>query len=167
MSYFLTRKDHTNKITRKLLFAGSKTLTYCWFVAFLFLQACSGGPEPIHYGKDGCDFCKMIIVDSHFGAELVTSKGKIYKFDSIECMIHYFRQNSGLNIVSALMLVTDHSRPGEMIDARKAGYLVSEKLPSPMGASLSAFIHADSLHANLMRFGGQSMQWEELLHVIK
>ena len=49
-------------------------------------SACSKGHQPINYGEDECEFCKMMVMDKRYGAELVTDKGKIYFFDSIECL---------------------------------------------------------------------------------
>jgi len=50
---------------------------------------CSKNPQPISYGQDECEFCKMIVMDERYGAELVTGTGKIYFFDSIECLVGY------------------------------------------------------------------------------
>ena len=52
------------------------------FSVFMF-SGCSLEPKPIEYGEDQCDACKMRISDSRFGAELVTTKGKIYKYDAM------------------------------------------------------------------------------------
>ena len=50
-------------------------------MALLLLNGCSKGPKPIDYGNDGCHFCKMTIVDKIHGSELITEKGKVFKFD--------------------------------------------------------------------------------------
>ena len=55
-------------------------------VVFLFLlltSSCNVGPQPISYGSDGCHFCSMTIVDRQHAAEIVTDKGKGFKFDRI------------------------------------------------------------------------------------
>jgi copper chaperone NosL len=36
------------------------------------LAACTVEPEPLRFGKDGCHACKMTLMDSKFGAEIVT-----------------------------------------------------------------------------------------------
>ena len=59
----------------------------------LLFAACSPQPRPIEYGTDLCDFCRMTIVDKQHAAELVTDKGRVYKFDAIECMVNYLEQN--------------------------------------------------------------------------
>ncbi len=45
------------------------------------------GAEPIKLNTDGCEFCKMKIADGKFGAEIITAKGRIYKFDDMHCII--------------------------------------------------------------------------------
>ena len=35
--------------------------------------------------------CKMTLVDKKFGAEVVTKKGKVYKFDDLNCMIKFYQ----------------------------------------------------------------------------
>ena len=126
----------------------------------LSLISCEIGPEPINYGEDGCEFCKMTIVDSQHAAELVTSKGKVYKFDAIECMINYRKEHD--EIQYALYLVNDFSDPGELIDATMATYLISEQISSPMGANLAAFAKEDSAIKNKKEFNGDVYNWHQL-----
>ncbi|HHL51947.1 MAG TPA: hypothetical protein ENJ39_01095 [Flammeovirgaceae bacterium] len=128
------------------------------------LTACEVAPQEINYGKDGCHFCKMTIVDNQHAAELVTAKGKAYKFDSIECLIHDLRQRED---EVALLLVCDYSRPGELIDARQATYLISQNIPSPMGAYLSAFDSRQAAEAVQAEQGGDLYTWQEVQQTIK
>lgn len=104
----------------------------------LIALSCSPGPKPIEYGTDECHFCRMTIVDPQHGAEVVTQKGKVYKFDAIECMVHYVQKNDATQIGS--FWVNDYTQTtGELVDATACTYLISPNIPSPMGAFLSAF----------------------------
>ena len=111
------------------------------YLAILFLLVavvgCSVKPQPIIFGKDACVFCKMNIVDKQHAAELVTNKGKVFKYDAIECLLKDTERNKEDEV--SLYLVVDYLNPEGFIDATKATYLVSEAIPSPMGAYLSAF----------------------------
>ncbi|MEA1785224.1 nitrous oxide reductase accessory protein NosL [Arenibacter sp. GZD96] len=107
------------------------------FFSALLLIGCKVDPEPINYGTDGCRFCSMTIVDRQHAAQIVTKKGKAYKFDATECMLHYLNELETAQI--ALYLVNDYNTPSELIDATKATYLISPGIPSPMGAFLTAF----------------------------
>lgn len=131
------------------------------FVLILtFSGGCAPEPRPIEYGMDACDFCRMTIVDAQHAAELVTGKGKVFRFDAIECMIHYRQQNDQTSF--AFILVNDYERPGELIDARACTFLVCEAIPSPMGAFLSAFRTPESARAFQQEKGGQVYSWESI-----
>jgi hypothetical protein len=58
----------------------------------LLLPGCDSGPQPINFGKDSCAECNMTIVDKRFGAEFVTGKGKVFKFDDVNCMVEFIER---------------------------------------------------------------------------
>jgi len=101
-----------------------------------------------------------MISDTRFGAELVTRKGKIYKFDAIECLIPELVKKG--EEMYEFVLVTDFHQPKELIDARSAWYLISKNLPSPMGGFLSAYHSKSAAEAALLESGGELMNWEAL-----
>ncbi len=107
-----------------------------FFCAFFYLS-CSNEPKPIDYGKDACAFCQMNIVDNQHAAQVVSKKGKVFKYDAIECMMRDLKKRDESSI--ALYVITDYSAPGKFTDALEATYLISENIPSPMGANLSGF----------------------------
>lgn len=38
----------------------------------------------------------MTISDGRFGAELITKKGRVYKFDDLRCLINYKAENTSV-----------------------------------------------------------------------
>ena len=128
----------------------------------LITWSCSVEPQPINYGSDACDFCKMTIVENRWAAEIVTKKGKAYKYDAIECMMNYMNRNDISPSNLALLLVDDYSHPGVLIDATKATYIKSEAIPSPMGAFISAFNNADAANTTVAEKGGEVFDFTEL-----
>lgn len=134
---------------------------YSSIILLLFFLSCNVGPEPINYGSDSCQFCTMTIVDKVHAAEIVTQKGKVYKFDATECMINFIKEFDTSEI--QLYLSNNYTEPEVLIDATKATFLISEQIPSPMGAFLSAFKNksdAEKFHADK---GGQLYTWDQLL----
>ncbi|MEO5790088.1 MAG: nitrous oxide reductase accessory protein NosL [Gelidibacter sp.] len=127
----------------------------------LLLASCSAEPQPINYGSDACHYCEMTIVDKQHASQLVTSKGKAYKYDAIECMVHSL-QDEFATTEMAHYLVADLNQPGELIDATKASYLISENLQSPMGANLSAFLNAEAGKKAQEKFTGKTYTWKEI-----
>lgn len=129
---------------------------------FLLLVAssCSTGPKPINYGEDACQFCRMTIVDNQHAAQLVTEKGKNYKYDAIECMINDL--NKWERPLVKFHLVADYANPGILTDALTASYLISESIPSPMGEYLSAFANESIRNETQQSAGGDMLNWEQL-----
>ena len=103
---------------------------------FFILTSCDIKPQPINFGEDACHFCKMTIVDKQHAAQIVTKKGKAYKFDAVECMLNHLEDIDTTEI--ELFLVTDYLDPGFLIDATSSHYIISENIPSPMGEFLSS-----------------------------
>ncbi len=130
-------------------------------LALLLLVACSPEPQPIEYGLDACYACRMNIVDARHAAELVTEKGKIYKFDAIECMVPYYNNHSD-ETPFALVLVSDYAQPGALIDGRTSQFLISEAIPSPMGGNLSALASREEADQLLEDNGGDVYDWSQL-----
>lgn len=129
----------------------------------LFITAsCTANPEPINFGTDQCEHCRMTIVDNRFGAEIITTKGKVYKFDAAECMLRYVKTGKISDGDVKEYLVIDASNPSQLTEAKKAVYLISEKFPSPMGANLSAFAKRTDAEAFQKNYPGEIKSWNDI-----
>ncbi len=137
-----------------------KPLPLIWLALFISMVACSPKPEPINYGHDGCHFCKMTIVDPRYGTELVTDKGKVYKFDAIECLINFKSENSDLEFAFTLVSTLDQQ---QLINAEEAFYLRSAQLPSPMGMYITAFSATQARNEMHENVSGEMFDWDELV----
>jgi len=143
-----------------------QTLKHYSIIALLFLFFnCNVSPQGIDYGNDGCHFCKMTIVDKVHAAEIVTKKGKVYTFDATECMVNFLNDFETSEI--ELYLSNHFSEPEALIDATQATFLISENVPSPMGAFLTAFKTKDAAKIVLNEKGGKLYSWDELLNHLK
>ena len=130
-------------------------------IYLLTLMACTIEPQPIAYGEEQCHACKMIISDQRFGAELVTTKGKVFKYDAIECMVPDLIAQ-GKDAYSYI-LVTAFDQSGKLILAEKAWYLTSKQRPSPMGGNLSAYASDEVGNIENEELKGDLLSWEELI----
>jgi len=108
------------------------------FASMFFISCSPVGPEPIKINADHCDNCKMMISDIHFASELITDKGRIYKFDDVICMLQYM-DNHEFQYKS--ILVSDYNSPNELHEATKLCFVKSGKFKSPMGGNVAAFIN--------------------------
>ena len=141
---------------RNLLFMALLSFT-------LFLSACSTGPESIAYGHDGCAYCEMTIMDQRYGTELVTTKGKIFKFDSVECLVKYLKDGEVEQQNVKLVLLTPFNHPETLEDADQSFILHSQGMPSPMGMFLTAFKDEPTARKFQEENGGAIYTWQELL----
>lgn len=132
---------------------------------FFTLTSCNLQTNEIHYGEDGCHYCSMTIVDQQHAAQLVTRKGKVYKFDAAECMINSLSDFDMGKV--AQFLVTDYETPAQLIDATSATFIVSPEIPSPMRANLSASKSKERALSILEAKQGDLYSWEEIQHHLK
>lgn len=136
------------------------------FIGFLLISlvACTGKKtfEPILISKDVCHYCKMVLTDKRFGAEFVTEKGKVFKFDSIECLGHYLEDNSGLKGTS---YVTDSFDFPQMIEFKQAFFFHDAKVRSPMGKGLFAAASEEALKKNMSE-PKDVMKWQDILVLV-
>lgn len=124
----------------------------------LSTMACTASPRPLVPGEDSCAFCRMTIDDVRFGALVVTAKGRLETFDSIECAAAYV-QGLASSEPPRTVWVADFSAPARWVDATRAVYLHGSRLRSPMGRELVAFA-ADADTATLLaEHGGTLTTW--------
>lgn len=131
------------------------------------LFSCSTEPEPLRFGKDACHTCKMTIVDKKFGAEIVTKKGKVYKFDDLNCMVNF--HNSGYEEESEMehRLVIDYANPERLIDTQHAFFVKSDQLRTPMASEVAAFSSEADYKKFNMSAKGILMSWGEVIKEFK
>jgi copper chaperone NosL len=125
--------------------------------------ACSVEEVEIDYGKDDCAFCKMKIVDKKFAAEIVNEHGKAFKFDAIECMLRFIKMDMIDKRSISLMFVSTFTNENEFIKAEDASYVISQDIPSPMGAFLSAYTVVKEANSAINGKQGDVMDWKGLL----
>ena len=130
------------------------------------LLSCNVAPEPIQYGTDACHTCKMTLMDKKFGAELVTEKGKVYKFDDVNCMLSFYNANETSQNYK-YRLVVDFTQPSKLIDAGDAFYLKSSEIKSPMASQVAAFEKKESMEELKKQWKGIYLVWGELVTQFK
>ena len=132
-----------------------KKLTYFLFIIVLsgVFTSCTTEPEPIRYGEDACHFCKMTIVSQVHASRAVSTKGKQFKYDAIECMVNGINKNK---TEMAIMQVSNYIEPGSMIDVSQASFVINDSINSPMGANLAA------VKKNTAVGSDDLLTWEEL-----
>ncbi len=132
----------------------------------LLLISCSQtGAEAIKLHKDNCDFCKMTIADGRFAAELITDKGRVYKFDDVSCMLRYANQNKKHNYRQKY--VNDYCADNVLIDAATAFFIYSDKVRSPMRGDIAGFSSKESADKYSKEWSAEILNLEKLRAAIQ
>ena len=153
--YEWRRKKHANATTHlaSVFIIGLFSIT---------LSGCSTEPQPIRIGQDNCDFCKMTISDNRFGAELVTQKGKVFKFDDTHCLVSFLQTKKTEEQQRGEIYFTNFIVPHNLINVKQAFFLQSPSLKSPMNGNIASFSNQDSLHNMLPKYYGNTISWEDM-----
>jgi copper chaperone NosL len=146
---------------RKIVVTGTTKVAAA--IMFLFtLNSCTTDPEPFKMGSDQCTFCKMTISDNRYGAEIITKKGKILKFDDAHCILSYIGKDIQQKDIAAVYFA-DFAADHKLVDANKAFFLKSALLQSPMAGNVAAFSTKNSLDNAVQQFNGTAITWNDLL----
>ena len=130
----------------------------------IFLSSCNNGPQPIKVGADGCSFCKMIISDNRFGGEIITKKGKAYKFDDIQCLLSFSKSTTmdeqKIDQVFFVNFDDDHN----LIESSVVFLFKSDEFHTPMTGNIAAFNNRQSLQNVAQKMKGVEVRWNDLLN---
>lgn len=167
MSEHLADRKATREGSRQKK-VGTNTRSAISLIALLMLvSACSRGPEPLVLGVDICAHCKMTIVDRRYAGELVTRKGKVYKYDSVECLAAAYLEETIARGDIHQLYVVNANESQRFLPVREAVFLHSEQIRSPMGLNLLAFASRDEAMSARRAFQGKLMAWENVLEIVR
>ena len=99
----------------------------------------------------------MTISNPQFGAELITDKGRILKYDAAECMVNHL--NSDAPRYQKLYAVP-YDRPKNLSAVVDLKFLISPDFRSPMGANLAAFSDTKNVADKYLT---QLISWQTLV----
>lgn len=136
-------------------------------LTLFYITGCAIRTEPISYGKDSCDFCRMTIMDPKFGGEILTKKGRVYKFDDEVCLAKFLHSNALKPEAIAKQVLIDFSKGGGWIDTKTAWLVTSADLKSPMGGNTAAFASEADARAFLNGRQGEVRNWRQFTSATK
>ena len=156
-------RSHRRKLARKKVPVAAAAMTLVLFG----LMSCNSKPQLFRYGQDVCDHCKMTIVDPKFGGELLTKKGRAYKFDDLACMIRFMKSNEVKEESISKKLAIRFGPAGEpagnnFIDVAQAYFLVSPGFKTPMGGHAAAFATRQDAEMAQKTNPGDVLSWADL-----
>jgi len=143
------------------------TVSMVWLLLVTsLLISCSAKQSPIQFGTDACDYCRMTISDEQYGSEIVTVKGRVYKYDAVECMAAAIIAGNIDEDTVKFYLTIDHANPTVLVDATTAVYLRSPSLRSPMGMNLTSFAQHEDATETATRHPGKLLTWDETKQLV-
>ena len=156
MAFYLEHKKDLKALAKQ---AGKAVAA---ILLLAFTASCSVEPRPLVFGTDHCEHCKMKVVQPQYGAELVTSTGKIFTFDAIECLIQFKQEKEWAAEEIAFEMVVPFDLPGQLRAAADCSYIRSSLLPSPMGMYLTAVSSGDKIGKVVANYDGEIHDWTGL-----
>lgn len=131
-------------------------------VTVLLLVSCnSNEPKPIKLNSDTCDFCKMTIANGKFGAELITQKGRHYKFDDVSCMIQFSKSSV---VPTQFYFVSDYVKENNLIPAESSFFVKGGTINSPMRGNCAAFSSEIIQKEYQKLLKAEPMTWEQVFN---
>lgn len=117
-------------------------------------------PVKIHWDRDMCDRCVMVLSDRKNTLQLRDPDTKrVYKFDDIGCMALWFNEENVPYKESVAIWITD-AHTGEWINAREAFYTTNNI--TPMAFGFSAYKSKE-----FIKEGEEVIAYDEVLKRIK
>ena len=150
------------KMKRTLTSVKEKFVPAVAALMVFFISSCTTKPEPFAYGKDICDDCKMTIMDPKFGGEILTKKGKIYKFDDAHCLVGFIKNGRVKETDIAQTVFIDYSNDKNFLDVKSSFFVVSPELKSPMNSHAASFSSKEPAEKKAKEINGTVKSWDEL-----
>ena len=103
------------------------------------LAGCSDpgtGPIDMHWDRDTCERCRMILSDQKHAAQVrytdEKQKSRVRLFDDIGCALIWLEDKPWRELTTTEIWTTDH-RDGKWIDAKSAHYIKGQVTPMEYG----------------------------------
>jgi copper chaperone NosL len=151
----------SRKKNSSIIKTAKKTIPAAALITFLF-ASCNTKPQPFAYGKDICDDCKMTIMDPKFGGEIITKKGKIYKFDDAHCLVNFMKEGKVKEPDIAQTVFIDYENEKSFLDVKSSYFVTGDQLKSPMNSNSAAFSSKEKADEKAGQTNGTVKDWEQL-----
>jgi len=147
---------------KKLKQKGIPVKTAVVMISLICLNSCTTGPYALKIGKDNCSFCKMTISDNRYGGEIISRKGKAYKFDDSHCLLSFMQSKAIEKKDISGVYFTDFGGEHKLIKADKAFLLESADFKGPMNGNMVAFSNEDTMKKLAFQYKGAVVTWKQL-----
>lgn len=130
------------------------------------LAGCEPKPQPIEFGNDQCEYCRMMITEAEYASQALNHRGRSFKFDSVECMAAFDATAEDPGQIHSLW-VPDFHNSENWLQSTEAVYLQSETLRSPMGLGLTAYSSEPAAREMQAEYGGEIISYEKVKEIVR
>ena len=127
------------------------------------IASCSTAPTPLQPGLDQCHECSMTIMEPKYGSQIITKKGKSYKFDDTHCLAAFIKKGTVPPAQIAQTIFVSYADPETFVPSQKAIFVVSPQLKTPMNSHAVAFDSREAAASIAALRQGKILTWHELL----
>lgn len=132
--------------------------------ACLLVVCCSQtGPQPIVFGSDKCEHCRMTIADPRFAVEIQTKKGRYYKFDDLTCLNAYRTSHDAAAWRAIWVASFDHDHT--LVPVEELFFVRANRFKGPMLGDVAAF--ASEAAAKNAAPDSTMMRWADLIKLLR
>jgi copper chaperone NosL len=139
-----------------------KTIPAAAAILILLFTSCNTKPQPFAYGKDICDECRMTIMDPKFGGEIITKKGKVYKFDDAHCLVNFIKHGNIKETDIGHTVFVNYENGKNFLDVKSSFFVKSDRLKSPMNGNVASFSSKAIAEQKANQTGGIIKTWEQV-----
>lgn len=132
-------------------------------VAVLLVACGVGGPVALEWGVAGCTHCHMTLADRRFGAEVITTHGRMLPFDDVGCAANHLVSGATPPTEVSSVWVIDYTRPDSLIAAATAVFVSSTRFLTPMGSGVVAAPDSAGARRLALESGGTILLWTDVL----
>jgi copper chaperone NosL len=102
----------------------------------------------------------MTIADPRFSGEVVTKKGRIYKFDDITCLKKYLLKEGEDKM--AHILIADFTDEHSLHSVKESFYVQFKSINSPMQGNIIALKNKDSAGNYAQKHNAKVESWTDI-----
>lgn len=152
-----------NKKIKKILHRNNANAMVLFAALCITCISCDfSNPVPIQINKDACDYCKMTISDDKFCTEIITEKGRCYKFDDVKCMVSYNKEN--VEMKARYFYVYGFNGNKEFLNIADSYLVESKSFRSPMGGNTAVVRTKEEADQLLEKYPeSKIVSWDALL----
>lgn len=109
----------------------------------------------------------MSITDTRFGAEIITKKGKVFKFDDLHCLVAFIKNGTEKEENISKNLTILFEKPNNFNEVKKAVFVFSQELRSPMRSNTAAFENKAAAEKFMKGKQGEILNWQQVYDKLK